>query len=303
MIVFESKFAVPSAMLAVLFIVSLTLMGCAAADEGTLEEQELGEPLGEQVTPVEAKKSTAEDQALSAFIGEKKAEPAPLPTPQQAPVAEPTPVQPKTDAVSSRVTKLEQENKLLTSRNAALEEQLRQAVERADREAFRASQEQQQKEQLISRLNTPVVAETAATETAPTVASPSEGSAPAITLTMAEYEGALKLFNSGKPAEAQTKLEGFLAAGGLSPTIEDNVHYWLGESQFAQKKFKDAIASFEKVLGMRVSEKKADAQFMIAQSHQRLGDKKSAKSAYEKVVKDYPTSDKVRTAKQRWGSL
>ena len=54
---------------------------------------------------------------------------------------------------------------------------------------------------------------------------------------------------------------------------------------------------------LKNSEKKADAQFMIAQTYERLGDKIKAKAAYEKVVKDYPMSKNVKRAKARWANL
>jgi TolA-binding protein len=57
------------------------------------------------------------------------------------------------------------------------------------------------------------------------------------------------------------------------------------------------------VFQYKTSEKKGDAQFMLAQCFERTGDKAKAKEAYEKVVKDYPTSDTVKKAKERWGKL
>jgi TolA-binding protein len=42
---------------------------------------------------------------------------------------------------------------------------------------------------------------------------------------------------------------------------------------------------------------------MIAQCYEITGDKAKAKEAYEKVVKDYPTNNNVKKAKERWGRL
>ena len=60
---------------------------------------------------------------------------------------------------------------------------------------------------------------------------------------------------------------------------------------------------FEMVFQYKGSEKKADAQYMLARCFEATGDKVKAKEAYEKVTKDYPTSDKVKKAKERWGKL
>jgi len=60
---------------------------------------------------------------------------------------------------------------------------------------------------------------------------------------------------------------------------------------------------FQESLKQKNSEKKADAQFMIAQTYEHLGSKAKAKAAYEKVVKNYPMSKNVKRAKARWAKL
>ena len=84
-----------------------------------------------------------------------------------------------------------------------------------------------------------------------------------------------------------------------------NVNALLNRSiyRFDQKKYKEALPLFQETLKLKNSEKKADAQFMIAQTYERLGDKVKAKAAYEKVVKDYPMSKNVKRAKARWANL
>jgi TolA-binding protein len=94
-----------------------------------------------------------------------------------------------------------------------------------------------------------------------------------------------------------------LLDGGAPEDLADNCHYWLGESYFGKKEFKEAVKHFEMVFQYKSSEKKGDAYFMLGRSYEMLGDKAKAKEAFEKVVKDYPTNNNVQKAKEHWGRL
>jgi tol-pal system protein YbgF len=116
------------------------------------------------------------------------------------------------------------------------------------------------------------------------------------------YDAAMKAFNVHKYDDAA---KGFSAIVSSSTNSEltNRAEYWLGESYFAKKKYKEALPLFQDVLKYKNSEKKADAQFMIGQTYERLGNKAKAKEAYEKVVKNYPMSKNVKSAKARWATL
>lgn len=116
------------------------------------------------------------------------------------------------------------------------------------------------------------------------------------------YEGAHKAFAAKKYNDAIQAFQALLD-GGAGEELADNCHYWIGESYFGLKKYQDAITHFEMVFQYKVSEKKGDAQYMIGQCYERTGKKVEAKQAYEKVVKDYPTSDVVKKAKEHLGRL
>lgn len=118
----------------------------------------------------------------------------------------------------------------------------------------------------------------------------------------ATYEGAQKAFQDKKYDEAIQMFQ-TLIDGAIPEEQADNCHYWIGESYFGKKEYKEAAKSFETVFQYKTSEKKADAQYMLGRCYEALGDKAKAKEAYEKVTKDYPTSDKVKKAKERWGRL
>jgi tol-pal system protein YbgF len=115
------------------------------------------------------------------------------------------------------------------------------------------------------------------------------------------YDDALKAFNSRKYTVAA---KGFEAIGrGTNSDLAKRATYWLGETYFAQKKYNEALPLFQETLKFKNSEKKADAQFMIARTYENLGSKAKAKAAYEKVVKNYPMSKNVKAAKARWAKL
>jgi tol-pal system protein YbgF len=116
------------------------------------------------------------------------------------------------------------------------------------------------------------------------------------------YEAGMKAF-SEKNYEDAIKVFQALLEGGIAEDQADNCRYWIGESYFGKKEYGEALKNFEMVMEYKVSEKKGDALFMTGRSHEMLGDKEKAKAAFEKVVKDYPTNDNVKKAKERWGRL
>jgi len=118
----------------------------------------------------------------------------------------------------------------------------------------------------------------------------------------ATYEGAMNAFKSKNYDEAVKMFETLLT-GGIGEDMADNCHYWIGESFFGMKSYQDAMKHFDMVFQYKASEKKGDAQYMMARCYEATGDKAKAKEAYEKVTKDYPTSDNVKKAKERWGKL
>jgi len=118
----------------------------------------------------------------------------------------------------------------------------------------------------------------------------------------ATYEGAQKAFAEKKYDDAIQMFQALLD-GGAPEDLADNCHYWIGESYFGKKDFKEAVKHLEMVLQYKASEKKGDAYFMLGRCYEMLGDKAKAKESFEKVVKDYPTSNNVKKAKEHWGRL
>jgi len=118
----------------------------------------------------------------------------------------------------------------------------------------------------------------------------------------ATYDDAIMAFRAQRYDFA---VKGFRAIvdGGGEDELVGRSRYWLGEAYFAQRDYKDALQMFQDVLKMKNSDKKADAQYMAARAYENLGKKAKAKAAYEKVVKNYPMSKNVKSAKARWAKL
>jgi tol-pal system protein YbgF len=270
-----------------LTLVVFLLVGCGGSEEVTTETpnpQETAKPLGttEQQKPKEVKPM---DQALTNFIGvdtEKVVE-APKPAavaPAQLAQYEKQIEDLRTEntGLKQKTVKLEQENRGINARISEVEAKYAAEKIRADKAEELAK----------NTVQTPA-------EEKPVVEKTAAGSSSA-------YDVALKAFNARKYDVAA---KGFKAIidDGSNADLTHRAKYWLGESYFAQKKYKEALPLFQETIKHKNSEKKADAQFMIAQTYERLGDKIKAKAAYEKVVKDYPMSKNVKRAKARWANL
>lgn len=281
--------------LVAMLMTGLSLMGCGGSEESTQSE---GETQDQRLDSGEKKLDTGEQkkdenpygQALTSFVGEEKKEEA-------APQKQPTSTQPTANAayekqleelrtenttLKQRIVKLEQDNRTLNARLSDTEAQVASEKERADRAE-------------------------AAVKSTPAVTMPSGGTKSSEVksippMEVSNYEDALKAFNAKQYDNA---MKGFqmILDGGVREDWADNCKYWIGESHYARKRYADAVKSFEEVLAYKNSEKKADAQFMMAQAYERMGNKAGAKLAYEVVVKDYPTSRNVKKAKDRWGKL
>jgi tol-pal system protein YbgF len=77
--------------------------------------------------------------------------------------------------------------------------------------------------------------------------------------------------------------------------LAGNAQYWLGESQFAQGRFKDAARSF--LNGYKTYPKSryaANSLVKLGMSLDKLGQRKQACGAYAEVSKRYPNAAEAR---------
>jgi tol-pal system protein YbgF len=114
----------------------------------------------------------------------------------------------------------------------------------------------------------------------------------------AGYEEALATYRRGDYVEAEKQFEELLSRG-VSADLVGNCHYWIGQSFYDRKKYKEAIPHFQTVIDLTVSKKKPDAYLMLGNCHFSLGNSAAAKDAYTRLITAYPTSPYVKKAKDR----
>jgi len=79
-----------------------------------------------------------------------------------------------------------------------------------------------------------------------------------------------------------------------------NAHYWIGESHYTEKSYDQAILEFEKVIKNYPGKEKAPAAMLKqAMAFKALGDGKSAKYVFGKLIENFPRSAEAGTAKAR----
>jgi tol-pal system protein YbgF len=127
-------------------------------------------------------------------------------------------------------------------------------------------------------------------------------SAPTPANATSAYEAALAKFKARDFHGAITDMEALLN-GNVEQKLADNCQYWIGESYYGLKNYKDALKQFTTVLGLPRSEKKADATMMSGNCQAALGNTAAAKEEYQKVVSDFPTSPQVEKAKERLAKM
>ena len=114
-----------------------------------------------------------------------------------------------------------------------------------------------------------------------------------------QYDTALGLFQSGTFAEAQRSFA-FLLEQTPNSAYAPWAYYWLGNSQYAQKRYADAIKNFKRVIATAPTNPKAsEAALSIANSQLEMGNKSEAKRTLENLTKAYPASEAAQIARER----
>ena len=116
------------------------------------------------------------------------------------------------------------------------------------------------------------------------------------------YTRALSQYRNRDYSSAVATFESLLAQK-IDPDLADNCHYWMGECWFAMGKYSDAIHCFEMALTFQKSEKQDDSQFMIGNCYAAMGEKTAAKEAYDFVVSFFPKSPCAAKAREKLAHL
>ncbi|HEX8750604.1 MAG TPA: tol-pal system protein YbgF, partial [Nitrospira sp.] len=118
-----------------------------------------------------------------------------------------------------------------------------------------------------------------------------------------EYERLLTVFREGNLDESRQGFTAFLAEYPNSD-LAPNARYWLGESHYGKKDYKQAIDSYDRVeLDYPQSEKVPSAILKKGFAYLALKDKKRASSAFKQVVTLYPKSPEAGKAYDKLNQL
>jgi tol-pal system protein YbgF len=106
-------------------------------------------------------------------------------------------------------------------------------------------------------------------------------------------------FKEKRYAEARQKFDTFIREFPKNPLVP-NSYYWIGESYYAEKKYEDAILSYETVIKKYSNDNKVKAA-MLKQGFAfiELGDKKTGKVILERLIEKYPRSAEAEMAEKK----
>jgi tol-pal system protein YbgF len=118
-----------------------------------------------------------------------------------------------------------------------------------------------------------------------------------------EYERLLALFREGDLDGARQGFAAFLRDHEHSD-LSPNARYWLGESHYGKKDYRQAIDSYDRVeLDFPQSEKVPAAILKKGYAYLAMKDKKRASSAFKQVVTSYPRSPEAGKASDKLSQL
>jgi len=114
-----------------------------------------------------------------------------------------------------------------------------------------------------------------------------------------DYEAAMEIFRKGDFVAAQAALVQFLQRNGKSGYAPSAL-FWLGNAQYANKGYKDAMANFQQLLTVAPTHARApEAMLAISNVQLELKDLKGARKTLEDLVKAFPASEAANTARDR----
>lgn len=115
------------------------------------------------------------------------------------------------------------------------------------------------------------------------------------------YDQGLEHFRAGRFAEAVTAFQLFTRNFPRS-TLLPSAQYWIGNSLYATRDFRGAIATQRQLIAQYPDSTKAsDALLNIASAQSELGDIQAARITLQEVASRYPATEAGAKAKQRLG--
>ena len=119
----------------------------------------------------------------------------------------------------------------------------------------------------------------------------------------AAYNACYKLFKDGQNEKARNEFQKFLKQYPKTP-YSGSAQFWIAETWYVDDKFEKAIVEYDKVIkGFPTSDKVPHALLKQGMSFQKLGDDGSAKIVYQQIMKKYPQTQQAKVARARLSEL
>ena len=117
------------------------------------------------------------------------------------------------------------------------------------------------------------------------------------------YQKGLETFKNGDPQKARELLARFIERYP-SHAMAANARYWLGETYYSEKKYDQAILEFQEVIKNFPGKEKVPAALLKqGMAFKELGDLKSSKYLYKKVIEEFPSSEEAKLAREKLKGL
>ena len=117
------------------------------------------------------------------------------------------------------------------------------------------------------------------------------------------YEFAKKLFDDGDMENARIQFGNFINKYPKSDNT-DNARFWIADSYYAEKWFEKAILEYQKVLeDYPGSNKLAAARLKQGYAFSELGEKANARLILRELLKKHPDSNEAKYAQKKLESL
>ncbi len=117
------------------------------------------------------------------------------------------------------------------------------------------------------------------------------------------YDAAFALLKQGQYERAGKRFRDFIRAHPKSP-LADNAQYWIGESAYVVRNFKQALEEFSKLLREHPASPKApDAMLKVGYCYYELADWGKARETLNQALMRYPNTPVARSAEQRLAKM
>lgn len=117
------------------------------------------------------------------------------------------------------------------------------------------------------------------------------------------FDAALARFREGKFAEAEAAFSAFVRQYPRSGYLP-SARFWLGNAQYANRDYKEAIGQFKVLLAVAPNHVRApEAALSIANCQIELKETRGARKTLEDLLRAYPQSEAAAAAKERLSRL